>query len=205
MNNALYPLVQAWIRLILTPSMGFRVYGRENLPKTGGAIIASNHQSFLDPVALGAAADRQLRYLARRTLFENPAFAALIRSLGALEFGRDGVDAAGAREMISALERGELVAMFPEGTRTADGEIGRIKPGVGLLARRARVPVVPAALDGLYNAWPRTRKYPGVRGPIRVAFGEPIQPIEGKSSDEKIQEELSEKMRDLFRFIRRKA
>jgi 1-acyl-sn-glycerol-3-phosphate acyltransferase len=185
--------------------MGFRVYGRENLPKTGGAIIASNHQSFLDPVALGAAADRQLRYLARRTLFENPAFAALIRSLGALEFGRDGVDAAGAREMIAALERGELVAMFPEGTRTTDGKIGRIKPGVGLLARRACVPVVPAALDGLYKAWPRTRKYPGVRGPIRVAFGEPIQPIEGKSSDEKIQEELSEKMRNLFRFLRRKA
>ena len=205
MNSALFSVVHGCTRMAFVQSLGLRVFGRENIPRTGGAIIASNHQSFLDPVVLGAAADRELRYLARRSLFTNPAFGALIRFLGALELGRDGVDSPGVRAMVDALKNGDLVVMFPEGTRSVDGEIGRIKSGVGLIARRACVPVVPTALDGLYKAWPRTRKFPRVRGPVRVAFGEPIIPSEEKSSDEKIHEELSEKMRRLFQFIRRKA
>jgi 1-acyl-sn-glycerol-3-phosphate acyltransferase len=199
MANPLYAAMHYLGRWLFIEAFSLRVYGREFLPSTGGAVIASNHQSFLDPVILGIAADRPLCYLARGTLFRNLLFGRFIRMLGAIDFARDGIGASGMKKMTGILRDGKLVVMFPEGTRTRDGSIGTVRPGVGLIARRAGVPVVPAVIDGAFKAWPRTRKLPQVH-PVRVAFGEPLEAGGGK----RMHVELAARMDALLKTLRRK-
>lgn len=152
---------------------GIRVTGRENVPRTGGALIASNHLSFLDVFALGLAAPRPLNYVARASLFK-PLLGLLIRSVGGFAIDREGSGTAGLKESLRRLRSGSLVLLFPEGTRSPDGRVGPFKPGFAALAR-ARVPIVPTALAGTFEAWPRGRALPR-RHPIRVHFGPPIPP-----------------------------
>lgn len=151
-----------------------RAIGRRNVPREGGVIIACSHQSYLDPPLVGLLLPRQIHYLARASLFTGPrAFAWLMRSLNAIPVRREGGDRQSYRESVRRLRAGEAVLMFPEGTRTPDGEIGPLRPGVWNLARRAGVPVVPAVIDGAFEAWPRNRLLPRP-APIRVLFGRPI-------------------------------
>ena len=189
------------MRMAGVVAFGIRIYGRENLPDSGGVILASNHQSFFDPALLALGSNRQLRFFARRTLFKNPMFAGLIRFSGAIEFGRDGVDTAGIRNMVDLLKQGEMMVMFPEGTRTHDGSIGKVKPGVGMIARRADVPVVPAVIDGAFRAWPRSKRFPRP-WKLNVAFGEPISP--GEYKGRKMQTKLQDSLKELLQFLRNK-
>jgi 1-acyl-sn-glycerol-3-phosphate acyltransferase len=132
---------------------------------------------------IGLACDRRLNYLARRTLFRLPPFRWLIDSLDAIPIDREGTGIGGLKETLKRLKQGEMVLIFPEGTRTTDGEISPLKPGFVALAKRAGVPLVPVAIDGAFQAWPRTRKFPG-RSIIHVAFGPPITPGEIARLDE---------------------
>ena len=175
-------LTAGWYRVVhvLVQGVGvscwqIRAIGRHRVPRRGGVILASNHQSFLDPVLVGVALRRRPRFLARESLFRHAPFAWLIRSLGAVAIQRDAVGAAGVRRCVELLGQGQVVLMFPEGTRTRDGEVGTVRPGVALIARRARVPVVPVTICGAYEVWPRHRPWLGL-GRIEVRFGEPIPP-----------------------------
>jgi 1-acyl-sn-glycerol-3-phosphate acyltransferase len=169
---------------------GFRASGRRHLPRTGPVLIASNHQSFMDPVLVGAAANRRLTYLARSTLFENPVLAAVIRHYGAVPIDR-GFGKEGLQTVLGELDRGKAVLMFPEGERSHDGRLQPLKPGVSLLVKRVKCPIVPAAVAGVYDAWPRHRNWPMPSplplpdngGSIAVAFGPPIDPTRYKSMD----------------------
>lgn len=136
-------------------------------------MILSTHQSMMDPVLVGMVANRRLNYLARKTLFHNPLFAFLIRTLDAIELDRDRGGLSGLKEMLKRLKNGEFVLMFPEGTRTLDGFVGPLKPGFIPIARRSEVPLVPVAIVGAYDCLPRGTKLP-TRRPIAVVFGEPI-------------------------------
>jgi len=139
----------------------------------GGGILLSTHQSMLDPLLIGLSANRRLNYLARKTLFKNFAFGFVIRVLDAIEIDRDRSGLAGLREMLKRLNTGEMVLLFPEGTRTLDGEIGELKPGFIPVARRAQVPLIPIAIVGAYDCLPRGTKWP-TRKPIALIVGEPI-------------------------------
>jgi 1-acyl-sn-glycerol-3-phosphate acyltransferase len=150
---------------------GFRATGRDNVPATGGALIASNHLSYLDVFVLGLGCRRPLNYVARANLFRPP-LGWLIRSVGGFPIDREGSGTAGLKETLRRLKRGAVVLLFPEGTRSLDGELGPLKPGFAALAR-ARVPIVPAAVAGTFEAWPRGRFLPR-RHPIRVHYGPPI-------------------------------
>jgi 1-acyl-sn-glycerol-3-phosphate acyltransferase len=148
----------------LIVSLGFAIYfrlriaGREHLP-SGPMLVCSNHQSHLDPVLVGLACREPITYLARDTLFKGW-FAKLIVYLGAIPIQRDGLGFAGVKKTLERLKEGEKVLVFPEGTRSADGQLQPLKGGLALIARRAKVPLLPMAIAGAYEAWPRRQSLP---------------------------------------------
>jgi len=173
---------------------GLRVAGRENWPATGGALVCANHQSMFDPPLVGLTCDRRMNYLARDTLFRVPLLAPLIKFLDAIPIDREGAGLSGLKETLRRLKAGELVLIFPEGTRSHDGEVAPLKPGFIAVARRSRVPLVPVGLDGAFQAWPRTSPFPRL-GRIAVVIGEPISAEEiANSGDEDLLAELERRI-----------
>ncbi len=171
-----YHSVRYLLAVLATILMRWRATGQGNIPATGGVILVSNHVSYFDVVFLGIPLRRPLNYLARSTLF----FSILgwfIRSVGAFPIQREGIGASGMKETLRTLRAGRIVALFPEGTRSRDGELGTLKPGIAALVERVGVPVVPAGLAGTFEAWPRSRLIP-VPHPIHVHYGRPIYPAE---------------------------
>jgi len=152
-----------------------RVSGREHVPSRGACIVASNHASYLDPVVLGAASVRRLAFVARHELFDVPVLGAYIRALGAFPVRQEhAVDIESFRRALGILRRDEVVALFPEGTRSHDGRLQTGKGGVGVLAIKANVPVVPAYIAGTDRALPRAAKW--IRCvPVSVRFGPPLR------------------------------
>lgn len=175
-----------------------RCYGREHIPAAGGVIVLSNHQSHLDPVLVGLAIDRRLNFLARQSLFRFAPLRWLIHSLDAIPIDRDGSGLSGLKETLRRLKREEMVLIFPEGTRTPDGELHRLKPGFIPVARRSGVPLLPVAIEGAYDAWPRSRGYPRP-ATITICFGATIQPAEfADLDDEEFLNLASERMEACF-------
>ena len=128
--------------------------------------------------------NRRMNYLARDTLFTFPPFRWLIHSVDAIPIDREGIGLSGVKESLRRLKRGEMVVVFPEGTRTRDGEIGRFRPGFTALASRSGAAILPVAVEGAFAAWPREQKFPG-RGRIFVRYGPPLQPEEIRGRDER--------------------
>jgi 1-acyl-sn-glycerol-3-phosphate acyltransferase len=172
----------AFYHTIFTLGFSLRMQGHENMPLEGPALVVSNHQSFLDPLVIGLCARRPLVYLARKTLFKNPLFAALIRSLNAVPIDQEGVGKEGIRVVLEQLSRGRAVVVFPEGERTWTGEMLPLRPGIHLLIKRTRAPIVPVGIAGAYYAWPRWRAlpipaplaWPANAGTVSVSLGKPL-------------------------------
>ena len=160
-------------QIVAITAFGIRSFGRENVPTQGGALLASNHQSFLDPMVVGLCLWREVHYLARDSLFRQPAFGWLIRSVNAFPVKRDTVDLGAIKESLRRLKDHQLLLLFGEGTRTRDGSIAPLQPGMAMMARRAKVPLVPVVIDGAFEAWPRDSKIWRFCT-IRVMFGQLI-------------------------------
>ncbi len=158
---------------------GLEVRGQEYVPPEGQLIVACSHASHLDPMILGATFDRPLHFMARRTLFDVPGFAWLIRQNQAFPLNREGDSREALRSFGEFLDRGSAVVMFPEGTRSQDGLVGEMKPGVGMLAVRNLAPVLPVYIWGNYQSWPRGRSFPR-RHRLKALIGPVIIPREGK-------------------------
>ena len=173
-------LSQALSRLVAGIFWKFRAFGLENIPRTGGVLLASNHQSFLDPVLVAMVLSREMHFMARRTLFRNPAFRAIIAGYNAFAIERDSADVKGVNSAIARLEAGNILLVFPEGTRTGNGSIAPMK-SVGVMAERAAVPIVPVLIQGAYEVWPKGRLIPHL-GTISLVFGKPLSP-ENTSGD----------------------
>jgi 1-acyl-sn-glycerol-3-phosphate acyltransferase len=146
----------------VTFSLGFslRTEGSARVPLRGPVLLIANHQSYLDPVVLGLASRRPLCYLARKSLFKNPFFGWLIRSLNAVPIDHEGVGKEGIKAVLELLNAGRAVVVFPEGNRSSDGKMQELKPGIHLLLKRTEAPVLPVGIAGAFDAWPRTRKLP---------------------------------------------
>ena len=174
-----YRMVQWFFSTILSVIFGLRASGRKNIPPHGPLMLVSNHLSHLDVLVIGILLDRPLNYVARSTLFFFP-LGPFIRSLGAFPIQRDGIGAQGLKETLRRLKYGGIVTLFPEGTRTSDGELGEMKSGIAMLATKAKVPILPAAIAGTFEAWPNSRSFP-VPHPLNVHFGEIITPEQVKT------------------------
>jgi 1-acyl-sn-glycerol-3-phosphate acyltransferase len=154
-----------------------RVFGTERVPRQGGVLLVSNHQSFLDPVLATLAIPRECNYMARDTLFHIRWLRPIMEYLNAFPVKRDTADMGAIKETLRRLKAGKVVLAFPEGTRTEDGSIGPMRAGVVLLARKARVPIVPTLILGAFESWPRDAKLPRPHA-VLVAYGEPLYPHE---------------------------
>jgi len=176
-----------------------KTYGVKNVPKTGGALMISNHQSYLDPVLLGVNLPRPLSYLAKSELFRNRFLAWLITSLRAFPVRQGKGDKAAIEETIRRLREGHMLNIFPEGTRTETGEIAPIQRGAALVVRRANVPIVPVVIVGSWEAWPYRQKMFRPH-PIRVLYGKPLD-VSGMKGDQ-IVELIDRTLRTMFDDLR---
>lgn len=181
-----------------------RVYGLRHVPRTGGVVLASNHQSFLDPIIVTLALPRECSYMARDSLFRNPLFRRFIESFNAFPVRRGTSDVAAMRASLERLRHDAVITAFSEGTRTEDGRVHPCRAGVIVLARKAGVPLVPVAIEGAFDAWPRHRKLPG-RATILVEYGRPFLPESLARMDrDAAAERLTAEIRTLHNRLRRR-
>ena len=161
---------------------GFKIHGRSNVPRSGGVILAVNHQSYLDPVVVGCGLIRPVHFMGKTGLFRG-LLGVLVRRLNSFPVERGSADRRAVKEFVRRVRAGYPVMVFPEGTRSRDGRLGRIMPGVGGIAVRAGAPVVPTYIDGSFDAWSRHRKLPR-RARVSITFGRPIR-VEPKAGETK--------------------
>jgi len=190
-----YHVARLTCRVFCSVFFRFRLYGMENIPEKGAFVLASNHQSFLDPVFCGCAVRRLLFYMARDSLFENLFFGPLLRSVNTIPVKRGKADIAAMKMIIKKLREGKGVCLFPEGTRTSDGRIADFKPGFGLLCRRGQAAIVPVLIDGAFECWPRHKKIfsPGA---VSVWYGKAIIAEQVMNMDDR---ELSQVLTETLR------
>ncbi|MEW2316480.1 lysophospholipid acyltransferase family protein [Streptomyces bauhiniae] len=172
-----YVLLGPVLRLVFRP----RIEGLDHVPESGAAIIAGNHLSFSDHFLMPAILRRRITFLAKAEYFTGPGLkgrltAFFFRSAGQIPVDRSGKEAgqAAVREGLKVLDRGELLGIYPEGTRSHDGRLYKGKVGVAVMALKAGAPVVPCAMIGTFEAQPPGRKIPKLR-PITIRFGEPLE------------------------------
>ena len=151
-----------------------RRFHLERIPRHGACVLVANHQSYLDPPIIGVSVPRQFHPMARIGLFQGRFFGWLIRTLNSIPIDKDRVDTTAIRIALERLEHGGVICLFPEGARSEDGRIHEFRRGVLLLLRRANCPIVPMAIDGAYDIWPRGRNRPRWRGRLGLIVGEPI-------------------------------
>lgn len=149
------------------------MFNPERVPATGPVILASNHASFLDPPLVGAASKREINYLARESLFRFPPMGWILRNVNSVPVDREGGGAAGLRAILDRLLQGGAIILFPEGTRSRDGELQPAKSGIGLTVIKSEAPVVPVRVFGTFAAYGREAKFPRPRR-VAVKFGVPL-------------------------------
>ncbi len=160
-----------WVcNLFCTIKFKVEVYGRENLPQEGGFILASNHISDYDPILIGIKLKRQLNFMAKAELFENKLFGAVLRGLGAFPVERGKGDNTAIMKAIDTVKGGDVLAIFPEGTRSKDGQLRRFKSGAIVVAAQTGANIIPTSvyIEGIYDS---KRK---LRPRVVVRYGELI-------------------------------
>jgi 1-acyl-sn-glycerol-3-phosphate acyltransferase len=165
--------------LALARAMFFRgeVAGLENIPRSGAFLIAGNHASHLDPPFIGSQVPRQMSFFARKTLWAGGFASWWLDAVGTIPVDRDGGQDVGAlKRVLRALGDGRVMILFPEGTRSPDGNLQPAKPGVGFMACKTQVPVLPARIFGSFEAFGKGAKVPRFGTPVTVVFGKPIPP-----------------------------
>jgi 1-acyl-sn-glycerol-3-phosphate acyltransferase len=171
-----YVLLGPMLRLLFRP----RIEGLERIPEEGAAIVAGNHLSFSDHFLMPAILRRRITFLAKAEYFTGPGLkgrltAAFFRSIGQIPVDRSGRGAgrAAVEEGVRVLRRGELLGIYPEGTRSHDGRLYKGRVGVAAMALRTGVPVVPCAMLGTFELQPPGRRLPRL-GRVTIRFGEPL-------------------------------
>ncbi len=201
-DNGVYRFFKFGLRIWFALGYRIRSHKMHKVPDKGGALICCNHQSNLDPMLVGATIRRDLHFLAKKSLFAGK-LKPFMHKLHCIPLDRK-KGLAGIKATIKRLKLGHLVMVFPEGTRSKDGEIKEFKGGFLMMARRAKAPVVPAALDGAHQAYPPGTNFPWP-GHIHVVFGDPINYEDyNDKSDEEVMKLLEVRIRECFAIARQK-
>ena len=158
---------------VLTAAFGLETAGQEHVPKTGPAILAANHASFLDPIVISLRARRPVRFLVSNAFYRDPRLNRLLRWLGTIPVGGGAGIVRSFRQVTEVIEDGGLLGIFPEGGITRDGEMKPFRSGAAVLAMRLGVPIVPIHVRGTFDALPRYAKWPRFV-PVTLRFGEPM-------------------------------
>lgn len=182
MSEVLVTRTWAYAAARLSTRIAWALYFRarhedlQHIPAEGPALLCCNHQSFLDIPLVSHLSRRHIAFVARASLADSKPLGWLMRRCGAVLIAPGKPDRAALREMLAHLEAGDLVAIFPEGTRTHDGSLGELRAGALLAARQARAPIVPVGIRGAFEAWPRQAALPRPRT-IAARVGTPVDPL----------------------------
>jgi 1-acyl-sn-glycerol-3-phosphate acyltransferase len=171
--NRCYKIGWHFFRGLFRFYFGWRVCNPERVPESGPVILACNHASFIDPPLAGAGLRRPISYLARASLFRVPILAAILRAWEVVAVDRDGGTGGGFKAILERLERGGAILLFPEGTRTPDGQLQPARSGIGLAVIKSTAPVVPVRLFGTFEAYGKHRSWPRPRR-LTVKYGQPL-------------------------------
>ncbi|PMC39441.1 1-acyl-sn-glycerol-3-phosphate acyltransferase [Bacillus sp. UMB0899] len=161
---SLYPFARSVVAGLLKPTYRIKVEGLEHFPKEGGVLLCTNHISNLDPPVVGVTAPRKVLFMAKAELFKVPVLKQLLTNFGTFPVKRGGGDREAIRAGLKVLKEGHVLGLFPEGTRSKDGKLGKGQAGAGFFALRSTAAVVPCAIIGPYKSF-RT---------LRVVYGKPI-------------------------------
>ena len=187
-----YKLSRFILFLFLKIFFWLKCEGKGNVPKAGGVIIASNHLSYLDPLAIGCASPRAIDFMARDSLFSVPFLGDWMRAVGAFGVKRNSADISAMKEAIYRLQHGRVLTLFPEGTRQVSTLVStKVEPGVGFLAAKSGAVVIPAFVWGTEKALPRGAKF-FRPSRIRVKFGAPVKIDKDKPYEEIAQDILKD-------------
>jgi 1-acyl-sn-glycerol-3-phosphate acyltransferase len=169
-----YQAFKCVVSFVLSPIWGIRRIGAApKLPK-GGVVLCPNHTSYLDPAFMQLVVGRRLVFVMTERFYESPKARWFYRLVTAIPIGKGGRSARkGIRRAMALVKRGHAIVIFPEGRLSPDGHLNEAQRGIGTLARRTGVPVIPVAIAGAWHAWPKGARRPG-RARVRLAFGEPL-------------------------------
>lgn len=172
-NPQLYDIVRITANWYFSTFHDYTQSGTRNVPATGPVIFAANHVSFYDPPAIGACLPRQINYFARDTLFKGLFGKALVE-IGTIPVARENAEIKSLKAIFRALKLGGTVAIYPEGTRSPDGQFMEPKPGAGMIACKSKAIVIPTRLFGTYEAFGRQDKTPKLGQHIHISYGTPM-------------------------------
>ena len=201
----LYSFSRALIKFFFSIFWGFTVEGRDNVPASGGFILAPNHVSFLDPPVVGSACPRKVYFLAKIELFSVPLLSPWMKGVGVIPLHHSVQDRTSIKKAVELLKNGECVCIFPEGGRVPPGEKKRAEPGIAFIAKLAGVPIVPAAILGTQ---PWHRKIFGVISwfsHLKVRFGKPLKfdfNQETKEREREVLQEIADKILEEIRKLK---
>ena len=194
-----YSIFKAICKFVFGVIFKTKVIGVENVSKEGALIVAANHLSNWDPPFLGTFLDRDICYMAKEELFKNPIFAAAIRALHVFPVKRGSADKTAIKHAVKLLKDGQCLGIFPEGTRSKTGKIGKAEPGVSLIAAMTKAPIVPALIVNTNKIFGE-KMFPQ----LTVVYGEPMH-FEGSIKDKEALAEFAqsimvevEKLKDML-------
>lgn len=168
-----YFLVRWLLRIMCTVVFRMKVTGKDNIPRSGPVILASNHVSLLDPIVVGCAVDRRISFMAKHELFANRVFGTILKWLGAFPVRRGEADRKAFAQCFDVLRQGGVLGLFPEGTRSPDGRLMPAMSGTAIIATKTGAPVVPMAVIGTRRIWRKSAILPRP-GRVEVRIGAPL-------------------------------
>lgn len=201
----MYYLIIFLTRIALFPLYRIRVYGWRKFYQKG-AILAANHASYMDPPTIAAACPGQIHFLAGDYLFKNPIFGWFIRKLNAHPVQRGQPDIKAIKLVCNLVNEGKKVLIFPEGTRSGDGQLQPFKNGLGFIFCKTQSAVIPTYIHGSYDVWSSARSFPKLWGKMSVVFGSPLlweefEHLGNKEAQMAVSNKLRERIADLKRWF----
>lgn len=186
-GKATYKLGHFLLNIFLRFGTGWQVEGRENIPPEGPLIVTANHISNWDPPVLGSSLTRQVHFVAKKELFEIPVLAGILNHIGTIPINRGKPDRRAIRQALDVLERGEVLGLFPEGTRSKTGKLRRAKLGIVMIALKSEAPILPVGLINTPHPFSKN---------IQVKIGQPFTLDEyyGQKLDKKEMREVGNKI-----------
>ena len=197
-----YCVIRALLWLLLKVFWRMEIIGIENLPESGGLIIASNHVSYLDPAVLAASLNRKIYFITKKEVFRNGFVSFILKNLNAISVDRENTDILALKKAINILREEKVLGIFPEGSRSSNGELQELKLGAIRIAMKTGVPILPVGIIGTHKIYPRGIKFPILfKHKIIVKYGAPQYLNQLKSKDKIYQNEelniLGNKIKEL--------